>query len=92
MPEHDAHAEHGAYALHRCRELLGGLLDYLDGNADAALCAEIESHLAGCDNCRVVVDTLGKTISLYRTLPEENVPDEVQERLLQVLHLESHTE
>ena len=49
-----------------CRELLGSLSDYVDGAADAVLCAEIERHLEGCDNCRVVVDTLGRTVSLYR--------------------------
>jgi predicted anti-sigma-YlaC factor YlaD len=73
-----------------CHDLLGGLSEYVDGTADADLCAKIESHLADCENCRVVVDTLGRTVSLYRVLPEENVPGDVQERLLEVLHLHSY--
>jgi anti-sigma factor RsiW len=83
MAEHDSHAGH-----EECRELLGGLSDYVDGTADAALCAEIERHLAGCENCRVVVDTLGRTVSLYQALPEEQVPAGVSERLLRVLKLD----
>jgi anti-sigma factor RsiW len=83
MAEHDSHAGHEG-----CRELLGGLSDYVDGTADAALCAEIERHLAGCDNCRVVVDTLGRTVSLYQALPEEEMPEEMSERLLRVLKLD----
>ena len=89
MPHPDAHTDQKSHPDHDCRELLGGLSDYVDGTADDALCAEIERHLAGCDDCRVVVDTLGKTISLYRTLPEEEVPDDVRDRLLHVLHLDS---
>ena len=49
-----------------CKEMLGSLSDYIDGDLEAQLCAEIEQHMAGCGNCRVVVDTLSKTVSLYR--------------------------
>ena len=47
-----------------CRHLLGQLADYVDGEASQALCQEIERHLSGCENCRVVVDTLRKTVTL----------------------------
>ena len=80
MTNHEPH--------HGCRDLLGSLSDYVDGLADAALCAEIERHLEGCDNCRVVVDTLGRTVSLYQMLPEQDVPDDVHDRLLHVLELD----
>lgn len=83
MGEYDAHVAHEG-----CRELLAGLSDFVDGSADAALCAEIERHLAVCDNCRLVVDTLGRTVSLYRAMPDEHVPDDVSERLLHVLKLD----
>ena len=48
-----------------CKEMLGSLSDYIDGDLEAQLCAEIEQHMAGCGNCRLVVDTLNKTVSLY---------------------------
>ncbi len=54
-----------------CSELSSQLPDYLDGDAKEAICREIEEHLAGCDDCRVVIDTLKKTISLYRAAPRE---------------------
>ncbi|MFN2202696.1 MAG: anti-sigma factor family protein [Caldilineaceae bacterium] len=79
MADHDEHTG--------CAELLGALSDYIDGTAEAALCAEIEQHLEGCDNCRVVVDTLNKTVLLYRELPEQDVPDDVQDRLLRILDI-----
>ena len=70
-----------------CRHLLGQLSDYVDGEASQAICKEIEHHLAGCDNCRVVVDALRKTVTLYRTRGPDPVPDDVQDRLYRVLDL-----
>ncbi len=70
-----------------CQELKAQLSDYLDGDLDSAVCAELERHLAGCDNCRIVVDTLRKTILLYRNYGSATVPPGAHERLLQVLAL-----
>jgi len=71
-----------------CKELLGELGDYVDGELEAALCTELESHLAECPDCRVLVDTLRRTIVLYRTQSRPTVPDDVKARLYHVLKLE----
>lgn len=71
-----------------CQHLLADLSDYIDGEAAASVCAEIERHLAGCDDCRVVVDTLRKTIYLYRTLPRPMLPDATRARLVATLALD----
>lgn len=72
-----------------CRELLGSLSDFVDGLLEEALCAEIERHMADCTDCRIVVDTLRKTISLYRTAPaSEKLPYDVRRRLYHHLDLE----
>lgn len=71
-----------------CHHLLDDLSDYLDGDASTAICAEIERHLATCENCRVVVDTMNKTVLLYRDLPQPTLPDDVRTRLFQSLDLE----
>jgi anti-sigma factor RsiW len=70
-----------------CRQLLGSLSDYIDGELDESLCMEIESHMADCENCRVVVDTLRKTVLLYHALPEEALPEAVEQRLFRRLEL-----
>lgn len=72
---------------HECRHLLGGLSEYLDGEASSELCAEIERHLADCEDCRVVVDTLRKTVLLYRDLPQPGLPAGARERLFKALDL-----
>jgi anti-sigma factor RsiW len=70
-----------------CPELLDQLSDYIDGELDAAFCAEIESHLSECSDCRIMVDTLRKTITLYRTGSDRDLPADVQSRLFKVLKL-----
>ena len=78
--------------MHRhedCRQLLNSLSDYIDGDLPQELCDEIELHMKDCDNCRIVVDTLSKTISLYQTSSEPAVvPDEVRQRLFHRLDLD----
>jgi predicted anti-sigma-YlaC factor YlaD len=72
-----------------CRKLLGSLSDYIDGDVSGELCLEIERHISECENCRIVVDTLRKTISLYQTVSESSdVPPAVREHLYQTLNLE----
>jgi anti-sigma factor RsiW len=76
---------------HECQHLLGQLSDYVDGELEQVMCEEIERHLAGCQNCRVVVDTLSKTVWLYHTRGQAPVPGDVQESLFKVLDLENLT-
>lgn len=71
-----------------CRDILPDLSLYIDQGASAMLCEEIERHLDHCDNCRVVVDTLRRTVSLYQTLPQPELPDHLRERLYRTFQLE----
>jgi anti-sigma factor RsiW len=73
-----------------CQSLLSQLSDYIDGDLEEALCADLERHLATCENCRVVVNTLEKTITLYRHLPDPHLPAETQDRLFKVLRLDAY--
>jgi anti-sigma factor (TIGR02949 family) len=71
-----------------CRNLLSQLSDYIDGELEEMLCAEIEQHMAGCPDCQAVVNTLEKTVRLYRTAGRAEVPQDVQTRLYKVLRLD----
>ncbi len=50
----------------KCEELLAFLNEYVDGTVDPAVCKEFESHMAGCNPCKIVVDNIRKTITLYK--------------------------
>ncbi len=74
-----------------CRHLLSSLSEYVDGTAGDAICDEIERHLADCENCRVVVDTLKKTVYLVQASTEDEnleLPADVRVRLFHALNLE----
>ena len=76
-----------------CGALLESLSEYVDGVLGDALCKEIESHVADCNDCRVVVDTLKKTIYLYHETSEKTeIPIDVRERLFHRLNLDDFIE
>ncbi len=68
-----------------CETLLAQLNDYIDGELQSALCAELEAHLANCHDCRVLVDTTQKTITLYRRQTPVELPAAARHRLQQAL-------
>lgn len=72
-----------------CQHLLDDLSDFLDGEASEEICAEIERHLASCEDCQVMVDTLRKTIILYHDMPQPAIPNEARERLYHALDLDT---
>jgi len=61
------------------------LNDYVDGEIDPEVCTEFETHLRGCNPCRIVVDTVRKTISLYKNEELYEVPLEFHRRMHAVL-------
>ncbi len=76
-----------------CHDLLSSLSDYIDGDLDADLCKELEQHLCECPNCRIVVDTLKKTVELYQHEGEDTtLPDDVRVRLFYRLDLQNFLE
>jgi len=71
-----------------CQALLMQLGDYIDGELEAKLCAQLEQHLATCENCRIMVDTTRKTVLLYRRQSQQQpvyLSPEVSNRLWQAL-------
>lgn len=74
---HSIGGKHGA----TCDELLALLNEYVDGGADPSVCKELESHLAGCNPCKVVVDNVRKTITLYRNDMPCEIPTEFRDRM-----------
>jgi RNA polymerase sigma-70 factor (ECF subfamily) len=76
-----------------CKNLLSQLSGYLDGELEAAFCTEIERHMAGCPDCRAVVNTMEKTIELYHRTgaSRSEVPADVQARLYKVLKIDAPT-
>jgi predicted anti-sigma-YlaC factor YlaD len=72
-----------------CTDMINSLSDYIDGGLSPELCQSLEDHLKDCKDCRVVIDTLKKTIEMYKTGSDtETIPPKVKERLFAKLNLE----
>lgn len=69
----------------KCKDIVRELSDYLDGDLDKNLVAEVQRHMEHCEDCRVVVDTTRKTISLFCDSEPAELPHDVQDRLHQAL-------
>ena len=74
-----------------CKELLGSLSSYIDGDLSPELCQELEKHLAGCTDCQVVLNTTKRTIDLvHAPLEKPDLPEDVRERLFKRLNLDNY--
>jgi predicted anti-sigma-YlaC factor YlaD len=76
-----------------CKQLLSHLSDYIDGDLQPELCVTIAEHMKNCENCRIVVNTLRKTIEIYQNTPSKTeLPEDVRERLFLKLQLDEYLE
>lgn len=64
-----------------CKEFLTELNDYLDPSIDPETKRHLESHVAACPNCFVVVDTTKKTLQVYKGMEPQCVPEDLKNRL-----------
>ncbi len=82
---------HTSHEHKNCHQLLGSLSEYVDGELDDELCSALEKHLENCADCRIVVDTLRKTVYLYHTnAKEEQLPTDIRQRLYKSLNIEDY--
>ena len=68
-----------------CKEFLQELTDYLDSTIDAELRDKLERHINECPNCFVILDTTQKTIRVYKGMQPQEIPEEVQIRLMKAV-------
>ena len=73
-----------------CKRLLEELNLYIDDSLEKEICEQLESHLQGCQRCRIVLDTTKKTITLFRDEEQLEIPLEVRERLHQAIRANWH--
>jgi predicted anti-sigma-YlaC factor YlaD len=69
----------------RCEEVLEAVNEYLDEETRFALCGALQEHLAGCETCRVVIDNIRQTITLYRAGKTAPFPPALHKTLLAIM-------
>jgi predicted anti-sigma-YlaC factor YlaD len=65
-----------------CAELVELVTDYLENGMSSSDRERFEEHLMFCDGCDAYFDQVRRTISLSGRLREEDLPAELEERLL----------
>jgi len=74
-----------------CKDLLSSMSEYIDGSLNDKLCIELEKHLSDCNNCRVIVNTLKKTIEIYHEKgSQEKLSSDMKNRLYIKLNLNDY--
>ena len=68
-----------------CQEVREKVSEFVDNDLVDEVCLEITRHLAGCQDCTVDVDTVRKTITLYKMVGAVQVPVRVIARLEQAM-------
>jgi len=69
-----------------CAQATALLIDYATGELDPATTLVLERHLERCIDCVVFLRTYQETVRTTRTLRYDDMPGELQDRLLQTLH------
>ena len=65
-----------------CDDVVDVMGDYIDGDLTASIKDRIESHMAGCAECREFLRTYSFTVKLAASLRNDDpVPTDVQNRL-----------
>lgn len=72
-------------SLLTCSQFLQELSDYLDEEVRDDVRRELEKHMAECPNCWVMVDTTKKTLSIYKKLEPDPLPEGLKTRLLEAI-------
>ena len=71
-----------------CRQVYQHICDHLDEDLSSARCRRIREHLEECPDCQAYLDSLKKTIILYRSAPVPAVPPVVHRALADALERE----
>jgi predicted anti-sigma-YlaC factor YlaD len=70
-----------------CKKVAKHLQEELDTQLRSRACREIKRHLESCPNCTAYLDSLKKTVLLYRRFPDPRVPARTREKLFAILKL-----
>jgi anti-sigma factor (TIGR02949 family) len=61
-----------------CSKIVEVLVDYLEGHLPPRVRAELDQHLSKCQDCVDQLQTYRATVSLLRTLCDEDLPSELR--------------
>ena len=64
--------------VRKCQDLVGLLADYVERQLPPAIHASLERHLSACPRCVAQVQSYQSTVSLLRTIKDDELPPELR--------------
>ena len=64
--------------MRKCQDLVGLLADYVERQLPPAVHASLERHLSACPRCVAQVQSYQSTVSLLRTIRDDELPAELR--------------
>ena len=64
--------------MKRCTDLVTLLADFVEGRLPSPVHASLERHLSACPRCVAQLKTYQSTLSLLRSIKEEDLPPELR--------------
>jgi anti-sigma factor RsiW len=64
-----------------CDTTFRHICDNLDEDLDSPRCRQIRQHLEACPDCRAYLDSMKKTVLLFREYPDPLLPTAVRRKL-----------
>lgn len=89
MKHTHAHTRIHVHSL-SCGKVYEHLCENLDSKLDSESCRRIKAHIKGCKNCTALLDSLKKTVFLYKKYPAPELPDNCRNKLFAVIQLEKN--
>jgi predicted anti-sigma-YlaC factor YlaD len=74
--------------MKKCAQALRFICDNLDADLASQRCVEIRHHLSECPDCSAYLDSMKKTVTLYRRYTVSKVPPTVRKLLISSLKKE----
>ncbi len=71
-------------------KVFDNVCNFIDDELDEATCRELKKHIAACPKCRIYVDSVRKTIVLYKVNDKaKKVPAATRKRLYATIALKT---
>ncbi|MEO8168285.1 MAG: hypothetical protein ABI623_08560 [bacterium] len=71
----------------KCKEAYLSICDNLDADPNSAKCRRVLKHLETCPDCTALLDSVKKTVALYKSAPSPRVPSAAHKRLIKTINI-----
>jgi hypothetical protein len=79
---------HSHKHIFSCPDVYLHLCENLDEQIDSESCRRIKAHIQECEHCSAMLDSLKKTVYLYRKYPTPKIPSKIKSELFAVIRLD----